>query len=80
MGKKCFVLICECYSGEDSVSAFWDEEDAYKEMVNELETEIENLKEQGYRYQTSENDNSSELIVPDGDIYYEWHVEETTIK
>ena len=30
--NKCYVLTCHCYSGEDSVSVFWNESDAYKRM------------------------------------------------
>ena len=78
--NKCYVLTCNCYSGEDSVSVFWDESDAYKVMIEELETEITNLQRGGYAFDSSESDDSAEVHVPDSDIYYEWNIEETTIR
>lgn len=80
MENKCYVLTCSCYSGEDSISVFWNESDAYKAMIEELETEITNLQNNGYMFDSSENDDSAEVHVPDSDIYYEWDIEESTIK
>ena len=78
--NKCYVLTCHCYSGEDSVSVFWNESDAYKAMIEELEIEITNLQCEGYTFDSSENDDSVEVHVPDTDIYYEWSIEESTIR
>lgn len=78
--KKCFVLTCTCYSEENSISVFWNEEDAYKAMIEELETEITNLQNEGYNFVFFENDDSAEVHVPDSDIYYEWNIEESTIQ
>lgn len=80
MEKECFVLIYTCYSGENSISVFWSESDAYKAMIEELETEITNLQNSGYKFDSSENDESAEVHVPDSDIYYEWNIEESTIR
>lgn len=78
--NKCYVLTCHCYSGEDSVSVFWNESDVYKAMIEELEIEITNLQHEGYTIDSSENDDSAEVHVPDSDIYYEWNIEENTIR
>lgn len=78
--NKCYVLTCHCYSGEDSVSVFWNESDAYKAMIEELEIEITNLQYDGYAIDSSENDDSAEVHVPYTDIYYEWSIEESTIR
>lgn len=78
--NKCFVLICNCYSGDGSVSVFWNEADAYKCMIEELETEITNLQNSGYKFESAENDVSAELYVPDSDIYFDWNIEEGTIR
>lgn len=80
MEKKCFVLICTCYSGENNISVFWNESNAYNAMIEELETEITNLQNEGYKFDSSENDYSAEVHVPDSDIYYEWSIEESTIQ
>lgn len=78
--KKCYVLTCNCYSGDDSVSVYWNENDAYKAMIDELEVEITNLQNSGYKYFSAENDISAELYVPDSDIYFDWNIAETTIR
>lgn len=80
MENKCYVLTCNSYSGENSVSVFRNESDAYKAMIEELETEITNLQNSGYKFDSSENDDSAEVHVPDNDIYYEWNIEESTIR
>ena len=80
MENKCYVLTCTCYSGDNSTSVYWDEQDAYKAMIEELEVEITNLQNSGYKFTSAENDISAELYVPDSDIYYEWNIEETIIR
>lgn len=78
--KKCYVLTCNCYSGDDSVSVYWNENDAYKAMIEELEVEITNLQNSGYKFESAENDISAELYVADTDIYFDWNIAETTIR
>ena len=78
--KKCYVLTCNCYSGDDSVSVYWDEADAYKAMIEELEVEITNLQNSGCEFESAENDISAELYVPNSDIYFDWNIVETTIR
>ena len=77
--KKCYVLTCSCYSDEDSVSVYFDEVDAYKAMIAELEVEITNLQNSGYKYYSAENDTSAELYVPNSGIYFDWDIVEATI-
>lgn len=74
--NKYYVVICNCYSGDDSVSVFWNEADAYRCMIAEMETEIANLQNSGYEFVSAENDVSAELYVPDSDIYFEWDIKE----
>lgn len=76
----CYVVQCICYSDDDSTSVFWKEEDAYKSMIEDMETEITNLQDGGYEFVSSENDTSAEVHVPDSDIYYEWEIIETDIQ
>lgn len=76
---KCYVLTCNCYSGDNGVSVYWDEYQAWKSMISEMETEITNLQNSGYNFVSAENSESAELYVPDTDIYFEWNIEETTI-
>ena len=78
--KKCYVLTCNCYSGDNGVSAYWNKEDAYKAMINELAVEIINLENSRYDFRSVQNDDSATLFVIDGGIYYEWYIEETTIR
>ena len=79
--KKCYVLTCNCYSGDNSVSVYWDEHDAWKAMIAELEVEIANLQNIGYEnFVSAENDASAELYIPDSDIYFEWYIEESIIR
>lgn len=78
--NKCYVLMCSCYSGDNGVSVFWDEQNAYKAMIEELEVEIANLQNSGYKFESAENDISAELYVPDSDIYFDWYIVETTIR
>ena len=80
MENKCYVLVCNCYSGDSSVSVYWNEYDAYKAMIKELETEITNLQNSGYEFNSAENDVNAELYVPNSDIYYEWNIEEAVIR
>ena len=79
-GNKCFVLICNCYSGDNSVSVYWNEDDAYKAMIDELGVEVINLENSGYNFTIAEDDVSAELYVPDSDIYFEWNITESTIR
>ena len=80
MDKKCYVLTCNCYSGDNYVLVFLDETKAYKTMIADLETEITNLQNSGYEFESAENDDSAELYVPGGDIYFEWNIEESEIR
>lgn len=79
--RVCYVLSCNCYSGDDSAFVYWDEHTAFKAMLAELETEITNLQRMGYtEFESAENDHNALLYVPGTDIYYEWDIVETTIE
>lgn len=77
---KCYVLTCNCYSGDNSVSVYWNEEDAYKAMIDELIVETIGLDNDGYNCQSAQNDISATLYVPDSNIYFDWSIAETTIR
>lgn len=79
MEKKCYVLICNGYNADNSVSAYWDKADAHKAMLNELDTEIKSLEAEGYKIREGYSSCTAEVYVPDTDIYYDWIIEETTI-
>lgn len=79
MEKKCYVLICNGYNADNSVSAYWDKADAHKAMVNELDTEIKSLEAEEYKIREVYSFCTAEVYVPDTDIYYDWIIEETTI-
>ena len=78
--KKCYVLTCNCYSGDNGVSVYWNEDDAYRAMIDELGVEIINLENSGYNFTIKEDDVSAELYVADTDIYFDWYIVETTIR
>ena len=80
MNDNCYVLICNCYSGDNSVSVFWNEKDAYKAMMEELKIETTNLQNSGYSLVSGINDINAELYVPNTDIYFDWYIEESTIR
>lgn len=77
--NKCYVLIGKYYDDNDSVLVFWSEHDAWKAMIEEKETEIINLQNSGYEFESVEDNIGVELYVPDSDIYFEWHIEESVI-
>ena len=70
--KPCYVVICRCYSGEDSIFAFSKKEDAWKEIEAEAEIEKRNLKETGYDYDVEKSSFGIKLYAHNKDIYYEW--------
>ena len=78
--NKCYVLTCNCYSGDNSVSVFWSEDNAYKAMIDEIGVESINLENSGYNFIVMENDASAEIFVADSDIYFEWNIIESTIR
>ena len=78
--NKCYVLTCNCYSGDNSVSVYWNEDDAYKAMIDELGVEIINLENSGYNFKSMQDYDSATLFVVDGGIYFEWNIAETTIR
>ena len=80
MERKCYVVTCKCYSGEDSVCVFYEESDAIKEMELEIKVEETNLKDQGYGYECKRNEDGAEIYTQDRDIYFEWTIEESTIR
>lgn len=72
--KKCFIVIFSSYSEETSAYAFYQEADARKSVLEDVETELRSLSEEGYQPVIKEIDNhgSMSVYVPDSDIYCEW--------
>lgn len=77
---KCYVLIFDSYSDGRCASVYWNEQDAYRTMVEDRNIEIINLENSNYNFRVVENDTSVELYVPDTDIFFEWHIEEAAIR
>lgn len=77
---QCFALVCNCYSGDNSVSIFWSKEDAYKAMIDELGTEVVDLENENYNFKIVEDDVMARLYVPNVGIYYEWEIFATIIR
>lgn len=80
MKGTCYVLTCNCHSGDDSVSVYrcWDV--AHETMIAEMEAEISNLQNLGHEVTSYENDASCGVYVPDAAIYYDWSIKETIIE
>ena len=68
------------YSGESGINVFYDESEAYKFMILDMEQVIDNLKEQGYECDSAENDDSCEVWAADNNIYYQWEIYESQLK
>lgn len=80
MGQTCYVLSCRCYRGENNVSVFWNVDDARIAMAEEMKVEIINLETGGYEYTKVVNEDDARLSAQDDDIYYNWEIEESTIR
>lgn len=78
--QVCYILSCKCYSGDDSISVFYKEKDAYTAMNEELKVEKINLIESGYEVKTTQKAFGVELYVENKDIYFEWTIVESTIQ
>ena len=75
-----YAVYSNDYSGESAINVFYDESEAYKFMILDMEQIIDNLKEQGYEYDSSENDDSCEVWAADSNIYYQWDIYESQLK
>ena len=78
--EKCYVVTCKCYSGENSVCVFYEEKEAIKEMESEIDVEKTNLKDQRYDYNYERHEDGAKIYTDDRDIYFEWTIEESTIR
>lgn len=78
--RTVYAVYSHDYSGESAINVFYDESEAYKFMILDMESVIDNLKDQGYECDSAENDDSCEVWVGNRDIYYEWDIYESTLR
>lgn len=71
-----YAVYATNYSGETDIAVFLDERKAYRNMIQEMERVMEDLKEQGYTYESAENEESCEIWIADHNISYQWDVYE----
>ena len=74
-----YAVYSNDYSGESAINVFYDESEAYKFMILDMEQIIDNLKEQGYECDSAENDDSCEVWTADSNIYYQWDIYESQL-
>lgn len=72
--KLVYAVYSKDYTGESSINVFEDEMMAHIYMIDDRETVIKTLKEDGYEPDSAENDDTFEVWVKDTGIYYEWSV------
>lgn len=78
--EKIYTVIFRCYSDGTTAMSFKERKDAVDFVKLESEGTCKDLIKQGYKptsLKSSEED--IELYVPDTDIYYEWHIEESML-
>lgn len=75
-----YAVYSHDYSGKSAIDVFYDESEAYKFMILDMEQIIDNLKEQGYECNSAENDDSCEVLAADSDIYYQWEIYESILR
>ena len=75
-----YAVYSNDYSGESAIKVFYDESEAYKFMILDMESVMDNLKEQGYKCDSVEDDDSCEAWAVDSNIYYQWEIYESTIE
>ena len=75
-----YAVYSNDYSGESAINVFYDESEAYKFMILDMEQIIDNLKEQSYECDSAENDDSCEVWTADSNIYYQWDIYESQLK
>lgn len=77
-----FVVIYTSYVDGTEAYAFWKKEDAEKDVSEDAKAVVRSLQEQGYEPELTYNEASdhTDVYVPNGDIYYEWQIERTTIE
>lgn len=80
MKAACFIVVHSNYADGTDAYAFWNEEDARKSILEDVDATVESLKESGYEVRCLERLDEWEVYVPDTDIYYEWSVEKSTIE
>lgn len=79
--EKCFAVLHTNYADGSDVTAYRSESDAKAAVVEEKNSVIAGLREQGYEPITLRDGcDNPEMYVSDGNIYYEWKIIETTIR
>lgn len=73
--RECAILVHRNYAEGLTATAYFNEEDARKEMNEAADSFINGLKKEGYSPKIIENGRDNiEVSAADGNIYYEWSI------
>lgn len=73
--RECTILVHRNYAEGLTATAYFNEEDARREMTEAVDSIISTLNEEGYSPKITENGwDNIEVSAADGNIYYEWSI------
>lgn len=77
--KEIAVVMHANYADGADVSAFWSKVLAEEYVEEDTSAVLKELERQGYQPKTVRQEDRVEIYAADGNIYYEWQIEPTTI-
>lgn len=80
MKEECYIVVHRNYADGTMAYAFRNEEEARKDIDDDVSETVQSLSEQGYKAVALKGLEGSEVFVPDSDIYYEWELVSSTIR
>lgn len=73
--RECTILVHRNYAEGLTATAYFNEEDARREMTEAVDSIISTLNEEGYSPKITENGwDNIEVSAAGGNIYYEWSI------
>lgn len=73
--RECFIIVHRNYAEGMTAYAFLDEDDAKKNVKEDVEATIKSLTEEGHDPTVLWNNwDSVEIYVADSNIFYEWEI------
>lgn len=73
--RGCAILVHRNYAEGLTAIAYFNEEDARREMTEAVDSVISTLNEEGYSPKITENGwDNIEVSAASGNIYYEWSI------
>lgn len=73
--RECTILVHRNYAKGLTAAAYFNEEDARREMNEAVDSIISTLNEEGYSLKITENGwDNIEVSAAGGNIYYEWSI------